>query len=100
MNRNIALVVASLFALAVAPSAMAGAQQDKMKACNTEAKDKKGDERKTFMKSCLSAGKSAEQNPASAACATKAVSKEGKPLAGAAKSAFMKKCEKDAAAAK
>lgn len=32
------------------------AQQQKMKACNKEAKDKtlKGDERKTFMKSCLS----------------------------------------------
>ena len=29
-------------------------------------------------------------------CATKAVSSEGKPLAGAAKSSFMKKCEKGA----
>jgi hypothetical protein len=33
-------------------------------------------------------------------CASKAVSKDGKPLAGAAKAAFIKKCEKDAAAAK
>lgn len=32
-------------------------------------------------------------------CAAKAVSKDGKPLAGAAKNAFIKKCEKDAAAA-
>ena len=30
------------------------------------------------------------------ACATKAVSKDGKPLSGAAKDSFMKKCEKDA----
>jgi hypothetical protein len=30
------------------------------------------------------------------ACATKAVSSEGKPLAGAAKAAFLKKCKKDA----
>lgn len=30
------------------------------------------------------------------ACDTKAVSKDGKPLSGAAKSSFMKKCEKDA----
>ncbi|WP_213769632.1 hypothetical protein [Bradyrhizobium sp. dw_78] len=30
------------------------------------------------------------------ACATKAVSSEGKPLAGAAKNSFMKKCEKGA----
>ena len=30
------------------------------------------------------------------ACTGKAVSKDGKPLAGAAKDAFMKKCETDA----
>jgi hypothetical protein len=30
------------------------------------------------------------------ACAGKAVGKDGKPLSGAAKSSFMKKCEKDA----
>ncbi|HET9642304.1 MAG TPA: PsiF family protein [Burkholderiaceae bacterium] len=30
------------------------AQQEKMKACNVEAKGKKGDERKAFMKECLS----------------------------------------------
>lgn len=30
-------------------------QQDKMKACNEKAADKKGDERKAFMKTCLSA---------------------------------------------
>ncbi|HEX8012981.1 MAG TPA: PsiF family protein [Casimicrobiaceae bacterium] len=30
-------------------------QQGRMKACNEQAGDKKGDERKAFMKSCLSA---------------------------------------------
>ena len=30
-------------------------QQDKMKMCNEQAGDKKGDERKGFMKTCLSA---------------------------------------------
>jgi len=30
------------------------------------------------------------------ACATKAVSKDGKPLSGAAKNSFMKKCAKEA----
>jgi hypothetical protein len=30
-------------------------QQDKMKACNDKAGDKKGDDRKAFMKTCLSA---------------------------------------------
>jgi hypothetical protein len=32
-------------------------QQDKMKVCNTKARDKKGDERKTFMSECLKADK-------------------------------------------
>jgi hypothetical protein len=32
----------------------AGSQQDKMKACNASAGDKKGDERKAYMKECLS----------------------------------------------
>ena len=29
-------------------------QQGKMKTCNTDAKGKKGDDRKAFMKECLS----------------------------------------------
>lgn len=37
--------------------------------------------------------------PAAGGCAAKAVSKDGKPLAGAAKAASIKKCEKDARAA-
>ena len=36
---------------------------------------------------------------ADASCEAKAVGKNGKPLAGAAKAAFMKKCEKEAAPA-
>ncbi len=37
--------------------------------------------------------------PAASGCEAKAVSKSGKPLAGAAKTAFIKKCEGGAAAA-
>jgi hypothetical protein len=33
---------------------------------------------------------------AQSACETQAVGKDGKPLAGAAKTAFLKKCKKDA----
>lgn len=42
--------------MVTAPAALAGAQQEKMKACNKEAKEKslKGDDRKKFMKGCLS----------------------------------------------
>lgn len=35
-------------------AAASGGQQSKMKQCNADAKGKKGDERKAFMKECLS----------------------------------------------
>ena len=35
------------------PSAKQKAQQERMKDCNAKAGDKKGDERKKFMSSCL-----------------------------------------------
>ena len=59
MNRIITLVAASLFAVGMASNALATPQQDKMKSCNVEAKGKKGEERKAFMKECLSADKPA-----------------------------------------
>jgi len=34
---------------------------------------------------------------AASGCETRAISKEGKPLSGAAKASFIKKCEKEAA---
>ena len=37
--------------------------------------------------------------PADASCEAKAIDKNGKPLAGAAKTSFMKKCAADAQAA-
>jgi hypothetical protein len=56
MKTFLAMLVAGGF-LAAAPAYAAdtNSQQDKMKACNTQAGDKKGDERKAFMKTCLSA---------------------------------------------
>lgn len=52
------LVAASLAAgtLSVASAAdekKANSQQERMKACNSQAGDKKGDERKAFMSQCL-----------------------------------------------
>ena len=68
MKKMIALVVMGLI-FAVSAPAFAGAQQDKMKACNVDAKAKalKGDERKAFMKVCLSK----DGAPAAAAKKTK-----------------------------
>ena len=66
-----------------------------------------------FILAAYAAGVLAWQGPAAAAdaaktanaadsgsCESKAVDKNGKPLAGAAKASFMKKCEADAKAAK
>jgi hypothetical protein len=55
MKKLIALACLGL-ALAASTSAFAGPQQEKMKGCNIEAKASalKGEERKAFMKKCLS----------------------------------------------
>ena len=87
---------------AVAFGAQATPQQDKMKACNAEAKTngKKGDDRKAFMKECLSGGAAAASAPAaapsSAACDKSAADKK---LHGAAAKSHIKKCMADAASA-
>jgi hypothetical protein len=65
MKPLLVLALASLFACGSAYAAdtktdamkteTTNSQQDKMKDCNTQAGEKKGDERKAFMKTCLSA---------------------------------------------
>lgn len=77
------------------------AQQTKMATCNADAAGKKGDERKAFMKDCLSAkpAAAASAKPAAAAsAATTSCDKTAadKKLAGAAKASFIKKCMADA----
>lgn len=74
------------------------AQQSKMATCNKDAGDKKGDERKAFMKECLSAkgATAADAAPANAACEKSAADKK---LHGAAAKAHIKKCTADAASA-
>ncbi|MFO0706541.1 MAG: PsiF family protein [Nitrospira sp.] len=95
------LILASLFlsALCLAPMASdAAEQQNKMKACNEQANAKglgegKGEERKAFMKECLSAkpvksGKTAQQEK------MKACNKEAgeKQLKGDERKKFMSTC--------
>jgi len=90
-----------MFSLGVTPFAMAApAQQNKMKACNEQANAKgfgegKGEERKAFMKECLSAkpekseaGKGSQQNK------MKACNKEAgeKNLKGDDRKKFMSDC--------
>ncbi|CAG9163449.1 PsiF family protein [Cupriavidus pinatubonensis] len=66
------------------------AQQQKMKDCNEQAGDKKGDDRKAFMKQCLSAKgvqPTKTQQEKMSAC-----SKEGKGKKGDDYKTFMKEC--------
>lgn len=68
-------------------------QQQKMKDCNAQAGDKKGDERKEFMSTCLKAGSTATATPAATPAATAA---PAKPMT--AQQEKMKTCNADATA--
>ena len=83
-------------ALAANEATAPTAQQNKMKTCNADAKAKelKGDERKAFMSSCLSAkadGRAAQQNKMKT-CNADAKAKD---LKGDERKAFMSSCLKD-----
>jgi hypothetical protein len=92
--------------LLLSPAVFAGSQQDKMTACNKEAKEKNlaGDERKAFMKECLSANKAdaagakAEESSAKSAQQEKmkACNKQAgeKALKGEERKTFMSECLK------
>ena len=74
--------------MAKGASAPMGQQQSKMGECNKDAGDKKGDERKAFMKTCLSAKKASQQDKMKS-CNADPKAKEAK---GDARKAFMKEC--------
>lgn len=63
-------------------------QQEKMAMCNQQAEGKKGDERKTFMKSCLSAKPETQQSKMKT-CNAAAGDKKGDE-----RKAFMSECLK------
>ena len=85
-----------------AASAPMGKQQSKMKSCNTDAGDKKGDDRKAFMKTCLSAKADAPMAAAPMAAAKPMTQQEkmkacnadpmAKSTKGDDRKAFMKTC--------
>jgi hypothetical protein len=83
------------FAQGSAPAAAAPAaknsQQDKMKQCNMDAAGKKGDERKAFMKSCLS-DKPMAAKPADPKERMKMCNKDAGGKKGDERKAFMKDC--------
>ena len=84
------LLIAAACAFACPPVLAAdNPQQDRMTACNAQAGERKGDERKAFMSKCLSGGtKSANaQQERMKACNAKAGEKKGDE-----RKAFMKEC--------
>ena len=93
MSKLISTLLATVLVVGLQGQVLAATtQQNKMKACNAEAKDKalKGDERKAFMKDCLSAKPAAAASAPAAAPAAAASGKKG------AQQEKMKSCNKDA----
>ena len=87
MITALALCAAALSTSAYAADAPTK-QQNKMGECNKEAGEKKGDERKTFMKTCLSAKKASQQDKMKACNADP----KAKATKGDERKAFMKDC--------
>ena len=82
MNKLIVASIAMFFAASAyaAPDAPAkNSQQSKMATCNADAKELKGDERKAFMKECLSAkpAKAPTQQEKMKTCNADAAGKKG-----------------------
>lgn len=94
MKKLIALLAMGLM-FAVAAPLMAGEQQNKMKTCNAEAKGKTGDERKSFMKACLSKeGVPAAEKKTTQQEKMKTCNAEAKGKTGDERKAFMSNCLK------
>lgn len=84
------LLITAVLGIAFAIGAQAQtAQQNKMTVCNKEAADKKGDERKAFMKTCLSAKKETPQQAKMKSC-----NADAKDMKGDERKAFMSQCLK------
>ena len=78
--------------------AAAPRQQTKMATCNQEAVGKKGDERKAFMKQCLSSGKAHGDAVSTAQTdRAKACKVDAKGMRGNARKDFIKECLSKAA---
>ncbi len=94
MKKLIALLAMGLM-FAVTSPVMAGEQQNKMKTCNADAKGKTGDERKAFMKACLSKeGVPAAENKPTQQNKMKTCNEEAKGKKGDERKAFMSSCLK------
>lgn len=98
--KKLAVILSSLLVssicLAETPTvdtpAKKNSQQNKMVECNKEGTGKKGDERKTFMKSCLSASSEAAPLKLTQQEKMKVCNKDATGKKGDERKAFMKSC--------
>ena len=98
MSKLLSLIAAAGLALSLgaAPTLASAktAQQEKMGACNTQAADKKGDERKAFMKECLSNKPAEPAKPMTQQEKMKVCNKDATGKKGDERKAFMSDCLK------
>ncbi len=99
MNKLLALLVSATFATcafaadpAASPAKEKSAQQTKMTTCNKEATGKKGDERKAFMKECLSGDPKASPAQQAQRAKMKACNADASAMKGDERKKFMQTC--------
>src|SRR5262245_10214871 len=85
------LVIGGISAVSAADEKKPTAQQERMKDCNAQAGDKKGDERKAFMSTCLKGDAPMTQQDKMKKCNADA---SAKSLKGDERKAFMSTCLK------
>jgi hypothetical protein len=89
MNRILFAVTVAVAMTFTSVRAADTKQQSKMTTCNKDAGDKKGDERKAFMKECLSAKKETPQQAKMKSCNV-----DAKGMKGDERKKFMSDCLK------
>ena len=93
MKIRTSIAIAALGLAFAAPSVFAeNSQQSKMTACNAQAAGKKGDDRKAFMKSCLSAAPAAASAPMTQQQKMTACNQQASDKKGDERKTFMKSC--------
>ncbi|MBN3758598.1 phosphate starvation-inducible protein PsiF [Paraburkholderia sp. Tr-20389] len=93
MKIQAALAALALTGLLASPAFAENSQQSKMTVCNKQAGDKKGDDRKAFMKDCLSASSAmAASAPMSQQDKMKVCNTQAGDKKGDDRKAFMKTC--------
>jgi len=101
MQKLVAVALGAVFALAAIPAIAAdNAQQDKMKTCNTKAGMMKGEDRKEFMKACLSGDEATQTKLTAQQEKMRTCNQKATGMNGDARKSFMKTClSADSAAA-